>query len=71
MGERVARDRFGGDLLTALRAAKAGGSPAGALLIDRLIWFLDKRLTDAAKGGCHHCGEGDKGTPCWWCGLRN
>lgn len=39
--------------------------------VDGVLWFLDRRLTDAAKAGCHHCGEGDRGIPCWWCGLRN
>lgn len=35
------------------------------------LYFGRKRLTDAARGGCHHCGEGDHGTPCHWCGLKN
>ncbi len=33
--------------------------------------FITERLTEAAIEGCHHCGEGDKGSPCWWCGLKN
>jgi hypothetical protein len=32
--------------------------------------FLRRRLTDAAKAGCHHCDEGEPGQPCHWCGLR-
>lgn len=35
------------------------------------IRFLERRLTDAAKAGCHHCTEGPRGAPCWWCGLKN
>lgn len=36
-----------------------------------VLKFLDERLNDAAKTWCHHCGEGEPGMPCWWCGLRN
>lgn len=33
--------------------------------------FLERRLTDAALDGCHHCDEGDStDAPCWWCGLK-
>lgn len=38
--------------------------------VDRAIWFLTHRLTDAAKAGCHHCDENEKGEPCFWCGLK-
>jgi len=36
-----------------------------------VIDFLETSLSEAAKEGCHHCGERTVGTPCWWCGLLN
>lgn len=38
--------------------------------VAEVLRFLDRRLTDAAKAGCHHCDEGERGTPCRWCGLK-
>lgn len=36
------------------------------------IDWLRANLTEAARYGCHHCGEGDRPDgPCWWCGLRD
>jgi hypothetical protein len=49
----------------------AKNSPNGRVLLLRAADFLNRRLTEAAIGGCHHCHEGDTGTPCWWCGLKN
>lgn len=34
-----------------------------------VLRFLERRLTQRAKVGCHHCGEGEIGEPCLWCGL--
>lgn len=61
----MATDRFAGPVIAALKKDKSTAA------VNRAIAFLEKRLTDAAKGGCHHCDEGDKGSPCWWCGLKN
>lgn len=57
-------DRYAAPVIKALRA----GDPDA---VARAIRFLHLRLTDAAKAGCHHCDEGARGTPCWWCGLKN
>jgi hypothetical protein len=61
-------DEYAGSLIAALKANPNG---ADAALVARVRKFLDRRLTDAAKGGCHHCHEGESGAPCWWCGLKN
>lgn len=64
-------DEYAGALLIALRRARRLQKPIEPELIDRLISFLRRRLTAAAKSSCHHCHEGERGAPCWWCGLRN
>lgn len=65
-------DEYAGTLLTDLRRAERGTSgQADRDLVERVIRFLDRRLTDAAKAGCHHCDDvGEPGAPCWWCGLK-
>lgn len=52
---------------TVIKALKKG-EPGAA---ERAAKFMKRRLTPAAIFGCHHCHEGDSGTPCWWCGLKN
>lgn len=60
------------DLTKALRAAPAGSVPADVQTQATLaIRFLQRRLTEAAIHGCHHCDEGERGAACWWCGLKN
>lgn len=72
-------DRYAGDLLKdlrrALRAFKVPMEKRTRVdvkpLLERAVMFLNTRLTDAAKGGCHHCDDvGEAGATCWWCGLK-
>lgn len=69
-------DDYGGVLLKELRQVRRRiladtVGPGPLSVIDRTIRFLDRRLTDAAKAGCHHCDDvQEKGGPCWWCGLK-
>lgn len=73
------KDDYAGPLLKDLnKLARLMAERAGQVddadtleLLGRVRWFLKTRLTDAAKAGCHHCHEGERGTPCWWCGLKN
>lgn len=64
---------FAKDIRPALVAARRRKDlpPEVATAIGETLKFLNRRLTEAAKHGCHHCGEGERGSPCWWCGLRN
>lgn len=34
-----------------------------------VLQFMERRLSEAAKEGCHHCDEVGPGEPCRWCGL--
>ena len=63
MAKKVSRDLYGQSVIDALNK----GEPDA---VERAVWFLRNRLTDAAKAGCHHCDEGERGAPCHWCGLR-
>ena len=58
--------RFAGVLLTAMDDPRVDPKT----LLAAIRWFLRNRLTEAAIAGCHQCDEGEKGTPCWWCGLK-
>lgn len=58
------------DLRKARRRIDQFAHPEVVQAIDRAVKFLRTRLTDAAKAGCHHCDEGEKDAPCWWCGLK-
>ncbi len=64
---------FGQPILDAIDtqlAAPVDETETRALLED-IRSFLRRRLTDAAKGGCHHCGEQEtRYAPCHWCGLK-
>lgn len=58
------RDEYAVDIIRALQRGEETAST-------RAVKFLKRRLTEAAIHGCHHCHEGEAGTPCWWCGLKN
>ena len=46
-------------------------SAVTSAMLDSAIDFLKRRMTDAAKAGCHHCDEErDRPAPCRWCGLK-
>lgn len=63
MAERV----YANDIIKDLRNVDDGDGPVG-----RAIGWLVANLTDAARAGCHHCGEAERSdAPCWWCGLRD
>lgn len=59
------------DLTKALRANGANVPMDVQVAATRAVRFLRNRLTQAAIHGCHHCDEGERGKPCWWCGLKN
>lgn len=64
-------DQYAGELIKALRKQARAGNGIDQVLATRVIRFLERRLTDAAKAGCHHCDErGEAYAPCWWCGLK-
>lgn len=72
---RADADNYAGPLLKELRGLrgelKEHLGAASLAIVDRTIRFLDRRLTDAAKAGCHHCDDvQERGGPCWWCGLK-
>ena len=68
----MAERRFGGTVIRELSELRRTTVDTDTrIAIGRALAFLRTRLTDAAKAGCHHCGEGEKGSPCWWCGLKN
>lgn len=69
----MSKHLYGNDVTRQLATAlKRSDLPDDARkAIETAVTFLRTRLTDAAKSGCHHCGEGDRGTPCWRCGLKN
>lgn len=52
-------------------ALQSGNHRALVIAAGAAVDFLNRRLTDAARVGCHHCDEGEPGTPCWWCGLKS
>ncbi len=66
-------ESFGQSVIVELRALGKSLHDNGydAPAIERAVTFLTTRLTEAARHGCHHCGEGERGTPCYHCGLRN
>lgn len=65
------QDEYAGELIKDLRRQARAGNGADQVLTTRAIRFLERRLTDAAKAGCHHCDDvAEKGSPCWWCGLK-
>lgn len=74
MAERAGRARFGLEAIEAVQYAQSILRPDQSDARERLdfvIEFLQQRLTEAAISGCHHCNEGQSGSPCWWCGLAN
>jgi len=69
----MAADVYGDQVRRGLQRVlrKGGLAPEHADAVKLAVKFLATRLTAAARAGCHHCHEGARGTPCWWCGLKN
>jgi hypothetical protein len=62
------RKMWGADVIAILQPVADGGSQPARLAVQ----WLRANLTDAARVGCHHCGEAEhSGAPCRWCGLRD
>jgi hypothetical protein len=59
------------DLRAVLRELPADAPEETRWRLLKAIGFINGRLSEAAREGCHHCDEerNGRGAACYWCGL--